>query len=203
MEKQFPPQLLRTLPKEIRENPMIPVQFQNDAVPWLHWLVWLQPLLELRIFYLNRWLSLNRPPSGKIGSILRGDYWDVLKTLHGKVKDNFDPRNVYKVHEQSVSKSLNNISFFLTHDLRLAPRWDDSSSHTMLWGYAAQSLVEIKGIGFERLKLCFFQENKDGLCMNLFWDESKNKVRKYCDEKPCIRNRSRARVSIFRKKGAK
>ena len=193
MKGNFPPQVWRTLPPGLRDRPV--------DMPYVPWLPWLPSLLEVRILFLFIKLPSmkTRPDKG-----LARDFYDLLAAYYGKYDKPgklIDLEKTLQASKIQARKRLDTIPFCLTEDLRLIPKWDKPEEDSMIWACAAQCLVDIKAIGFDRLKTCSFPEGEGVLCANILWDESKNKVRKYCDENDCIKARQRSRVSAFRKKG--
>jgi hypothetical protein len=204
VKKQLPPQLWKSLPPALRDLSLL-----HPGIPMAHWMPWLHALLEIRTLFLLFIPSTN-PQSllTKLATVAEEspnrDFNDLVVVLYGKdgsVTEPIDFKEALRTCGTKLQKRLDEIPFRLTTDLRLVPRWNKPEQETIPWGQAAQCLVEIKQIGFDRLKVCVFRERETGLCANLFWDESKNKVRKYCDEQECRKARLRARVSAFRKGG--
>jgi hypothetical protein len=203
-KKQLPPQIWKRLPSALRDDSLL-----HPDIPFSAWLPWLQALLEIRILFLLSQLSTS-PQSllSKLATIAEEppnrDFTELVVVLYGKfvsMTEVIDVKEAMRTCGTKLQKRLDEIPFRLTTDLNLLPKWDKPEQETIPWGHAAQSLVEIKQMGLDRLKVCVFKERETGLCGNLFWDESKNKVRKYCDEQECRKARLRARVSAFRKGG--
>ena len=203
-KKKLPPRVWKSLPPSLRD-----ISLLHPDLPMASWLPWLQALLEIRVLFLLSQRSAS-PQSllSKLATIAEEsphrDFTDLVVVLYGTyggMREVIDVKEALRTCGTQLQKRLHEIPFRLRTDLKLVPKWDKPEQDTIPWGHAAQSLVEIKQIGLDRLKVCVFKERETGLCGNLFWDESKNKVRKYCDEQKCRKARLRARVSAFRKGG--
>ena len=194
---KFPARVLQTLPESFRIYPRIVPS--GSEIEGFNWKVFLQSLLEMRILIINQILSLGAPLKLKGQHTIDWKHVQILRMLYGKGRKEYDLGSLFGQH---IEKRLDSIPFTLSDDFRLRPRWDYSDPGQTLWGMFAQCVIEIKEMGFDRLMWCHFSEGRDNFCLNLLWDESKNKGKIYCNEDDCRKARLRARVSAFRKKKA-
>lgn len=100
----------------------------------------------------------------------------------------------------NIQEHLPRASFQLNDHLELVPT-SYRNEVPALWAAAAFLLQDLVK-HLDRLKQC--RHTEDGKkCPFLFWDQSKNKVRKFCDEPSCRMSRNRENVKQSRKRNPK
>lgn len=150
---------------------------------------WPRPLLETKFL-----LSFQAGNARSLRKVTKSGIVSLLKILHP---------NIYPdKHIRLWEERLSSMPFYLKHlngSLTLAPDYSRNDPVQTLWAWVAALLIEISSKK-DRLKVCEFNDPKRGVCLNLFWDESKNKVKKYCDETDCKKVRLRQKTYAWRKK---
>lgn len=147
---------------------------------------WPQSLLEIKVF-LSLWAGNMR----SVGEDAQSKIFDLLDSL----RPGLTSREYIRLW---FEKRFSGMPFYLKSDLTLVPHYDKKDPVQTLWAWTAALHIEIKGRE-DRLKLCEFIDSKGEHCLNLFWDESKNKARKFCNEIACKKNRDREKVATWRK----
>ncbi|MCC7201861.1 MAG: CGNR zinc finger domain-containing protein [Nitrospirae bacterium] len=151
---------------------------------------WPRPLLET-IFVLSL-------EAGNVRS-LRKSTKERMNALLKALHPNTSPDKYVRLWYGERFSGMPFYLKYLNGSRTLAPDYDREDPVKTLWAWIATLLVEIDSRK-DRLKVCEFDDPKlVGVCLNMFWDESKNKRKKYCDETDCKKARLRQKVSAWRK----